>query len=83
MILLLGMIDRAARDTGVHLSDKQLNKLLKRLRKHADTIGNLSAYLRTAVTNAAALPDPDEPYAATYDIDEYEHTSVIYEDDEN
>ena len=82
MIVLLKMIDTAAQDMRVSLTDKQIEKLIKRIRKNADKIGNLQAYLHTAVVNAAVLPDKDDTgFPAAYDIEDYESTSVLDEDD--
>lgn len=82
MILLLKMIDTAAQDMRVVLTEKQITKLIKRLRKQADKIGDLQAYLHTAVVNASALPDQDDiGFPAAYDIEDYESTSVLDEDD--
>ena len=82
MIVLLKMIDTAAQDMRVVLTEKQITKLIKRLRKQSDKIGDLQAYLHTAVVNAAVLPDKDDTgFPAAYDIDDYESTSVLDEDD--
>ena len=82
MIMLLKMINTAAQDMRVVLTEKQITKLIKRLRKQSDKIGDLQAYLHTAVINAAALPDQDDTgFPAAYDIEDYESTSVLDEDD--
>ena len=82
MILILQMIDAAAREMRVSLTEKQIEKLIKRIRKNSDKIGNLKSYLRTAVINASALPDSeDEGFPAAYDIDLYNDNRVLSDDE--
>lgn len=81
MIKLLELIDAISDEEQVALSQKQIEKLIKRIRKNAKDIINLRAYLKTMIQNEAATPEPTDEYDPTYDIEEYEQTSVIDEED--
>lgn len=80
MIKLLELIDALSDEEHIALSQKQIEKIIKRIRKNAKDIINLRAYLKTMIQNESATPEPDE-YEPTYSIEEYEQTSVIDEED--
>lgn len=80
MIKLLELIDAISDEEHISLSQKQIEKIIKRIRKNAKDIINLRAYLKTMIQNESATPEPDE-YEPTYNIEEYEQTSVIDEED--
>lgn len=81
MIRLLELIDAISADEHIALSQKQLEKIIKRIRKNSKDIINLRAYLKTMIQNESATPEPTDEYDPTYDIEEYERTSVIDEED--
>lgn len=81
MIKLLELIDAISDEEQVALSQKQIEKLIKRIRKNARDIINLRAYLKTMIQNESATPEPTDEYEPTYNIEEYEQTSVIDEED--
>lgn len=81
MIRLLELIDAISADEHIALSQKQLEKIIKRIRKNSKDIINLRAYLKTMIRNESATPEPTDEYDPTYDIEEYEQTSVIDEED--
>ena len=81
MIKLLELIDAISDEEHIALSQKQIEKIIKRIRKNAKDIINLRAYLKTMIQNESATPEPIDEYDPTYDIEDYEQTSVI--DEEN
>ena len=83
MIKLLELIDAISDEEHIALSQKQIEKIIKRIRKNAKDIINLRAYLKTMIQNESATPEPEptDEYGPTYDIEEYEKTSVIDEED--
>ena len=79
IVSLISVIDKVAAKDNITLSDNQVYKLLKKIRKQGDKIGNLEGWIRTAVRNIIMLPDSDpdaEGYPPTYDIEEYESQSI-------
>ena len=83
LVKLIGLIDSIAAAEHITLDDDQVYKLIKKVRKQGQKIGNLQGWLRAAVRNADMLPkgDPEpEGYAPTYDIAEYESTSILDEE---
>ena len=79
LVRLISVIDKVAAKDNITLSDDQVYKLLKKIRKQGDKIGNLEGWIRTAVRNIIMLPDSDpdaEGYPPTYDIEEYESQSI-------
>ena len=81
MIKLLELIDAISDEEHIALSQKQIEKIIKRIRKNAKDIINLRAYLKTMIQNESATPEPADEYEPTYNIEEYERTSVIDEED--
>ena len=81
---LIDIIESTSAEMGIKLSERKIEKLMKRIRKRSDEIGSLKAYLRTAIRNADLLPEPEKGgYEPTYSIEEYEKTSILdYEDEE-
>ena len=88
------LISAAEAQTGKSLSEEGRKKIKKAVAEHKSTIGNLAAYIRKCVINTATLEnleDPEDPepagYAPTYDIAEYERTSIAdldyWRDDED
>lgn len=74
------MISSAEAQTGKSLSEEGRKKIKQVIAEHKSTIGNLSAYIRKCVINTAMLENLKDPepagYALTYDIAEYERTSI-------
>ena len=67
----------------IELDDDQVYKLIKKVRKQGQKIGNLQGWLRAAIRNADILPktsEEPEGYAPTYDIEEYERTNIFDEE---
>ena len=84
------LINSAEAQTGKSLSKEGRKKIKQVVAEHKSTIGNLSAYIRKCVINTATLENLEEEptgYAPTYDIAEYERTSIsdfdYWRDDEN
>jgi hypothetical protein len=83
------LISSAEAQTGKSLSKEGRKKIKQVVAEHKNTIGNLSAYIRKCVINTATLENLEEPagYAPTYDIEEYERTSIVdfdyWRDDED
>ena len=83
------LISVAEAQTGKSLSEEGRKKIKQVVAEHKNTIGNLSAYIRKCVINTATLENLEEPagYAPTYDIEEYERTSIVdfdyWRDDED
>ena len=83
------LISVAEAQTGKSLSEEGRKKIKQIVAEHKSTIGNLSAYIRKCVINTATLENLEEPagYAPTYDIEEYERTSIVdfdyWRDDED
>ena len=84
------MISAAEAQTGKSLNEEGRKKIRNAIAKNKEKIGNLQAYVRRCVINATVL-DTLEPepagYAPTYDIAEYERTSIAdfsyWRDDED
>ena len=84
------LISSAEAQTGKSLSEEGRKKIRNAIAKNKEKIGNLQAYVRRCVINATVL-DTLEPepagYAPTYDIAEYEKTSIVdfdyWRDDED
>ena len=74
------LISAAEAQTGKSLSEEGRKKIRNTIAKNKEKIGNLQAYVRRCVINATVL-DTLEPepagYAPTYDIAEYEKTSIV------
>ena len=84
------LISAAEAQTGKSLSKEGRKKIKQVVAEHKSTIGNLSAYIRRCVINTATLENLEEEpagYAPTYDIAEYERTSIVdfdyWRDDED
>ena len=85
------LISSAEAQTGKSLSEEGRKKIRNAIAKNKEKIGNLQAYVRRCVINTAVLDtlEPAEPegYAPTYDIAEYERTSIVdfnyWRDDED
>ena len=84
------LISAAEAQTGKSLSEEGRKKIKQVVAEHKSTIGNLSAYIRRCVINTATLENLEEEpagYAPTYDIAEYERTSIVdfnyWRDDED
>ena len=84
------LISSAEAQTGKSLSKEGRKKIKQVVAEHKSTIGNLSAYIRKCVINTATLENLEEEpegYAPTYDIEEYERTSIVdfdyWRDDED
>ena len=84
------LISAAEAQTGKSLSKEGRKKIKQVVAEHKSTIGNLSAYIRKCVINTATLENLEEEpagYAPTYDIAEYERTSIVdfdyWRDDED
>lgn len=74
------LISSAEAQTGKSLSKEGRKKIKQVVAEHKSTIGNLSAYIRRCVINTATLENLEEEpagYAPTYDIAEYEKTSIV------
>ena len=78
LVRLIAMIDSVAAESQIVLTDDHVYKLLKKVRKQGDKIGNLRAWLRSAVTNLSCLPatNEDDGYSPTYDLDAYEASGL-------
>ena len=84
------LISSAEAQTGKSLSEEGRKKVKQVVAEHKSKIGNLSAYIRKCVINTATLENLEEEpagYAPTYDIAEYERTSIVdfdyWRDDED
>ena len=84
------LISAAEAQTGKSLSKEGRKKIKQVVAEHKSKIGNLSAYIRRCVINTATLENLEEEpagYAPTYDIAEYERTSIAdfsyWRDDED
>ena len=83
LVKLIGLIDSIAAAEKIELDDDQVYKLIKKVRKQGQKIGNLQGWLRAAIRNADILPktsEEPEGYAPTYDIEEYERTNIFDEE---
>ena len=81
---LLKVIDECAAQLNLTLTDKDRLKILRKIQKHSKTIHALKPWLRAVMasgswTNSIA-DDDDSGYQPSYDIAEYESTSVLDED---
>ena len=74
------LISSAEAQTGKSLREEGRKKIRNAIAKNKEKIGNLQAYVRRCVINTAVLdtlePEP-EGYEPTYDIAEYERTSIV------
>ena len=84
---LIAMIDKCAAELSLQIDDKARLKLLRKIQKHSKTIHALKPWLRAVMasgswTNGIADDDDDsgKGYQPSYDIAEYESTSVLDED---
>ena len=84
---LIRTIDEIAAQLNLTLTDKDRLKILRKIQKHSKTIHALKPWLRAVMaskswTNGIAEDDDDsgKGYQPSYDIAEYESTSVLDED---
>lgn len=74
------LISEAEATTGRSLSEEGRKKIKNSILKNKDKIGNLKAYICSCVINTSTLESMEHTkskYAPTYDIAEYESTSII------
>ena len=81
---LLKTIDECAAELKQTITDKDRLKLLKKIQKHGKGIHALKPWLLTVMSSSSMLDsiadDDDSGYQPSYDIAEYESTSVLDED---
>ena len=83
---LIAMIDECAAELRVQLDDKARLKLLRKIQKNSKKIHALKPWLRTVMASGSVLDSIDDDddsgkgYQPSYDIAEYESTSVLDED---
>lgn len=80
------MIDECAAELKQTITDKDRLKLLKKIQKHGKGIHALKPWLLTVMSSSSMLDsiadddDSGKGYQPSYDIAEYESTSVLDED---
>ena len=84
---LIAMIDKCAAELSLQIDDKARLKLLRKIQKHSKTIHALKPWLRAVMASGSwttSIADDDDDsgkgYQPSYDIAEYESTSVLDED---
>ena len=84
---LIAMIDKCAAELSLQIDDKARLKLLRKIQKHSKTIHALKPWLRAVMASGSwttSIADDDDDsgkgYQPSYDINEYESTSVLDED---
>ena len=84
---LLRTIAECAADLSLQIDDKARLKLLRKIQKHSKTIHALKPWLRAVMASGSwttSIADDDDDsgkgYQPSYDINEYESTSVLDED---
>ena len=83
---LIAMIDECAAELSLQLDDKARLKLLRKIQKNSKKIHALKPWLRTVMASGSVLDSIDDDddsgkgYQPSYDIAEYESTSVLDED---
>ena len=82
---LIAMIDKCAAELSLQIDDKARLKLLRKIQKNSKKIHALKPWLRTVMASGSVLDSIDDDdsgkgYQPSYDIAEYESTSVLDED---
>ena len=83
---LIAMIDECAAELSLQLDDKARLKLLRKIQKNSKKIHALKPWLRTVMASGSVLDSIDDDddsgkgYQPSYDIAEYESTSILDED---
>ena len=87
---LIAMIDKCAAELSLQIDDKARLKLLRKIQKHSKTIHALKPWLRAVMASGSwttSIADDDDDsgkgYQPSYDIAEYESTSILDEDWDN